>query len=101
MGYIKVVVADLIAIMFSPFMVIMNFILVLPIYSQHIYLQFKYIVISGYSDIAIGSARILGYELMENFKKPYFSKSITEFWRRWHISLSTWLRDYLYISRRE
>lgn len=52
---------------------------------------------SGYSDIAIGSARILGYDLMENFRRPYFSKSIAEFWRRWHISLSTWFRDYLYI----
>lgn len=52
---------------------------------------------SGYSDIAIGSARIMGYDLMDNFKRPYFSKSIGEFWRRWHISLSTWFRDYLYI----
>lgn len=52
---------------------------------------------SGYSDIAIGSARIMGFELMDNFKRPYFSKSIGEFWRRWHISLSTWFRDYLYI----
>ncbi len=52
---------------------------------------------SGYSDIAIGSARIMGFELMDNFKRPYFSKSILEFWRRWHISLSTWFRDYLYI----
>lgn len=52
---------------------------------------------SGYTDIAIGIARMLGYELMENFKLPYFSKRITEFWQRWHISLSTWLRDYLYI----
>jgi D-alanyl-lipoteichoic acid acyltransferase DltB (MBOAT superfamily) len=52
---------------------------------------------SGYTDIAIGVARMLGYELMENFKLPYFSKRITEFWQRWHISLSTWLRDYLYI----
>jgi len=52
---------------------------------------------SGYSDIAIGSARVLGYDLMDNFKRPYFSKSIAEFWRRWHISLSTWFRDYLYI----
>lgn len=51
---------------------------------------------SGYSDIAIGTARILGYDLMDNFKRPYFSKSIAEFWRRWHISLSTWFRDYLY-----
>lgn len=52
---------------------------------------------SGYSDIAIGSARILGYDLMDNFRRPYFAKSIAEFWRRWHISLSTWFRDYLYI----
>ena len=52
---------------------------------------------SGYSDIAIGSARILGYDLMDNFRRPYFSKSISEFWRRWHISLSTWFRDYVYI----
>jgi len=52
---------------------------------------------SGYTDIAIGVARMLGYDLMENFRLPYFSKSITEFWQRWHISLSTWLRDYLYI----
>ncbi len=53
---------------------------------------------SGYSDMAIGAARVLGFDLMRNFDRPYFSASITEFWRRWHISLSTWLRDYLYIS---
>ena len=52
---------------------------------------------SGYSDIAIGAAQILGYRTMENFNRPYFSKSIGEFWRRWHISLSSWFRDYLYI----
>jgi D-alanyl-lipoteichoic acid acyltransferase DltB (MBOAT superfamily) len=52
---------------------------------------------SGYSDIAIGSAQILGFRTMDNFNRPYFSKSIQEFWRRWHISLSTWFRDYLYI----
>ena len=61
-------------------------------YTFQIYCDF-----SGYSDIAIGSARVMGYDLMENFKSPYFSKSISEFWRRWHISLSTWFRDYLYI----
>jgi len=53
---------------------------------------------SGYTDIAIGSARVMGYDLMENFRRPYFARSIAEFWRRWHISLSTWFRDYLYIS---
>jgi len=52
---------------------------------------------SGYSDIAIGAAKILGIDLMENFRSPYFSRSIAEFWRRWHISLSTWFRDYVYI----
>ena len=52
---------------------------------------------SGYSDIAIGSARTMGFDLMKNFDSPYLSKSITEFWRRWHISLSTWFRDYVYI----
>jgi alginate O-acetyltransferase complex protein AlgI len=52
---------------------------------------------SGYSDIAIGAARVMGFKLMDNFKSPYLSKSISEFWGRWHISLSTWFRDYLYI----
>lgn len=51
---------------------------------------------SGYSDIAIGAARTMGFDLMTNFNRPYFSKSIAEFWSRWHISLSTWFRDYLY-----
>lgn len=52
---------------------------------------------SGYSDMAIGAARVMGYDLMENFRTPYLSASIKEFWSRWHISLSTWFRDYLYI----
>ncbi len=52
---------------------------------------------SGYSDIAIGTSRIFGFDLMRNFNFPYFSRDIAEFWRRWHISLSTWFRDYLYI----
>ena len=52
---------------------------------------------SGYSDIAIGSARLFGVDLNRNFAYPYFSRDIAEFWRRWHISLSTWFRDYLYI----
>ena len=52
---------------------------------------------SGYSDIAIGTARLFGIELLRNFSFPYFSRDIAEFWRRWHISLSTWFRDYLYI----
>lgn len=52
---------------------------------------------SGYSDIAIGTARLFGFDLMKNFNMPYFSRDIAEFWRRWHISLSTWFRDYIYI----
>ncbi len=52
---------------------------------------------SGYTDIAIGAARVLGFDLMINFRQPYFSASIPEFWHRWHISLSTWFRDYLYL----
>ena len=61
-------------------------------FSFQIYCDF-----SGYSDIAIGSARLLGFDLMKNFAFPYFSRDIAEFWRRWHISLSTWFRDYVYI----
>lgn len=53
---------------------------------------------SGYTDIALGSARLLGFNLTENFNRPYQSRSVSEFWRRWHISLGTWFRDYLYIS---
>jgi D-alanyl-lipoteichoic acid acyltransferase DltB (MBOAT superfamily) len=52
---------------------------------------------SGYSDIAIGAARVMGFRLMENFRRPYLSTSVSEFWGRWHISLSSWFRDYLYI----
>ena len=52
---------------------------------------------AGYSNIAIGTARLLGFDLMRNFNYPYFSRDMAEFWRRWHISLSTWFRDYLYI----
>ncbi len=62
-------------------------------YALQIYLDF-----SAYSDIAIGSAQILGFNLPENFRTPYRSANLQEFWRRWHISLSTWLRDYLYIT---
>ena len=64
----------------------------LLMFSLQIYADF-----AGYSDIARGSAKILGIDLRVNFDQPYFSKSFSEFWRRWHISLSSWLRDYLYI----
>jgi alginate O-acetyltransferase complex protein AlgI len=56
-----------------------------------------YMDFSAYTDIARGSARVLGFELMENFRQPYLARSVRDFWRRWHISLSTWFRDYLYI----
>lgn len=56
-----------------------------------------YFDFSGYSDMAIGLGRMLGFEFLENFNYPYISKSVTDFWRRWHISLSTWFRDYVYI----
>ncbi len=62
-------------------------------YSFQIYCDF-----SGYSDIAIGLARIMGFDFPDNFRTPYFSKNFSEFWTRWHISLSSWLRDYLYIT---
>lgn len=94
----KVVVADLIAIyvesIYGSFELHTGFTLLFATYlfAIQIYCDF-----SGYTDIAIGCAKILGYDLMENFRSPYFSKSITEFWRRWHISLSSWLRDYLCI----
>ena len=52
---------------------------------------------SGYTDIAIGSANVMGFKLVQNFNRPYFSRSVSEFWRRWHISLSTWFRDYVYV----
>jgi alginate O-acetyltransferase complex protein AlgI len=52
---------------------------------------------SGYSDIALGAAKVMGYDLTQNFRQPYFATSIAEFWRRWHISLSSWFRDYVYI----
>ena len=63
-----------------------------------IYFAFQiYCDFSGYSDIAIGTSKLFGFEIMSNFRFPYFSRNIGEFWRRWHISLSTWFRDYLYI----
>jgi D-alanyl-lipoteichoic acid acyltransferase DltB (MBOAT superfamily) len=61
-------------------------------YAFQIYCDF-----SGYSDMAIGSARLLGFKLTTNFRTPYFSRDVIEFWKRWHISLSTWFRDYLFL----
>lgn len=70
----------------------LNLILAAVLFSVQIYCDF-----SGYSDIAIGCAKLFGIKLMRNFNVPYFSRDIAEFWRRWHISLTTWFRDYVYI----
>jgi len=93
----KVVIADNIAIVVDtiyarpdaysgPYLVLAT-----VFFSVQIYCDF-----SGYSDMAIGTARIMGYDLMTNFRRPYFATSVADFWRRWHISLSTWFRDYVY-----
>ena len=66
--------------------------LIMLFYTFHIYFDF-----SGYSDMAIGLGRMFGFEFVENFNYPYIAKSITDFWRRWHITLSTWFREYIYI----
>ena len=71
----------------------MSLLLAVYFYAFQVYCDF-----SGYTDIALGSAKILGYDLGVNFDRPYFASSFSDFWRRWHISLSSWLRDYLYIS---
>mgnify|MGYP000895622422 CR=1 FL=1 len=95
----KVVVADRLSIYVdaiysdpSHYTNYLNILIAFVFFSVQIYCDF-----SGYSDIAIGSARVMGFDLMVNFNRPYFSKNIKEFWSRWHISLSTWFRDYLYI----
>ena len=94
----KVVIADNCAVfvnaIFDSYELHSGFILVIGaiLFAFQIYCDF-----SGYSDIAIGTARLLGFNLMQNFAMPYFSRDIAEFWRRWHISLSTWFRDYVYI----
>ena len=94
----KVVVADTAAVyvdkvygdlsMCAP----MGYVIATLLFAFQVYCDF-----SGYSDIALGSAHILGFRLMRNFRCPYFARSIKDFWRRWHISLSTWFQDYVYI----
>lgn len=94
----KVVIADRICIfvdnVYSQFWMYgtVELVIATVFFAIQIYCDF-----GGYSLIAIGAARVMGFELMENFNTPYFAGSIKEFWRRWHISLSTWFRDYLYI----
>ncbi|HLP79349.1 MAG TPA: MBOAT family O-acyltransferase [Acidobacteriota bacterium] len=97
----KMVIADTLALTVDAFVPTMStiyyfnsFLVVVGIlfFAFQIYCDF-----SGYSDMAVGIGRVMGFSLTQNFNRPYFSKSISEFWRRWHISLCTWFRDYVYI----
>lgn len=93
----KVVIADRLAILVNQVFdrpygySSVSLIFAVIFFAYQIYCDF-----SGYSDMAIGAAEVLGFRLMNNFNRPYFSKSVQEFWRRWHISLSSWFRDYVY-----
>lgn len=95
----KVVIADRLAILVDAVYGSLaiqsggNLLLASVFYSFQIYCDF-----SGYSDMAIGAAKVMGFDLMTNFRAPYLAKSIPDFWRRWHISLSTWFKDYVYFS---
>ncbi len=97
-GFQKIVIADRVAIVvntvFNKFPQYggMYVVVAAILFAFQIYCDF-----AGYSTIAIGAAKVMGFELMENFNAPYFSMSVAEFWRRWHISLSSWFKDYLYI----
>ncbi|GAB3954824.1 MBOAT family protein [Spirosoma harenae] len=94
----KVVIADRLAMVVDPAYANVQtasgstLLIAVFFYAIQIYCDF-----SGYSDIAIGAGKVMGIKMMENFRTPYLSQSISEFWRRWHISLSTWFRDYVYI----
>ena len=95
----KVVIADRLAMVVDPAYAnlsnqsSLNLIIASIFYSFQIYCDF-----SGYSDIAIGASKVMGFKLMNNFNAPYTATSIPDFWRRWHISLSTWFKDYVYFS---
>ena len=94
----KVVIADRLAITVnSTFSTPAEYSSIQLLIAAYFYTIQIYCDFSGYTDIAIGAAQVMGYRLMENFRRPYFAQSISEFWKRWHISLSTWFRDYLYI----
>lgn len=96
--YKKVVVADRLAIYVNAVYGNFEHHGSLSILTATVFFSFQiYCDFSGYSDIAIGTARVLGFRLMENFNRPYFAQSISEFWTKWHISLSTWFKDYVYI----
>lgn len=94
----KVVIADRLAALVAPIFsepthyTGLTLMMAVFFFSFQIYCDF-----SGYSDIALGAARVMGFDLMENFRLPYYARSVSEFWTRWHISLSTWFKDYVYI----
>ncbi|MBN2052424.1 MBOAT family protein [Candidatus Woesearchaeota archaeon] len=95
----KIVVADRLAVVVNAVYNNTQNYTGIPLILATVFFAFQiYCDFSGYCDIAIGAAQVMGFRLMDNFKRPYFSRSISEFWKRWHISLSTWFRDYLYIS---
>ena len=94
----KVVIADRLAIVVDNVFYHPTSFNSLSLFIASIFFTFQiFCDFSGYSDVAIGAARVLGYDLMRNFNMPYNSKSIKEFWSKWHISLSTWFKDYVYI----
>ena len=94
----KVVIADRLAIYVNAVYNDVHQYTGVPLLLATFFFAFQiYCDFSGYSDIAIGTAKIMGFDLMQNFRQPYFSQSIREFWTRWHISLSTWFRDYVYL----
>lgn len=96
--FLKMVVADNIACVIDPVFenpqnyLGMELLVAVVLFAFQIYCDFE-----GYTKMAIGSADVLGYQLKDNFKTPYFAESVKDFWRRWHISLTSWFRDYLYI----
>lgn len=96
--FIKLVIADRLAVMVDQVFAAYSSYGMFELFAGAAAFSFQiYGDFAGYSTIAFGAARILGFELTENFAAPYFSKSIKEFWHRWHITLSTWFRDYVYI----
>lgn len=96
--FMKVVVADRVALYVDTvFPNYMNYTGVTCFVASLLYTIQIYADFAGYSLMAIGVGKVLGFELTENFRRPYFAVSVTDFWRRWHISLSTWLKDYVYI----
>ena len=99
MGFFKkLVIADYLAVYVDRVFSYPEHFTGFPVYLASVFFVFQvYCDFSGYSDIAIGAAKIMGIDLMENFRRPFFAKSIRELWRRWHISLITWFKDYVYV----